>query len=1469
MASYDGCSSFGDLAPEIYIDKVERLPDQDQVGQPGTARLSPPNEVELVKVRLSFRQSVKDQAQKFWFDQKESLDATNIRVVATTNPVMAKRMLYLKERIRKFKLARVNKAQTGLKDLFLRDQQAEIKNLLKLLFRNNIDPNHLIPSAFKRPVIATAAPLGDVQIFDLRAAQVIRNTDDGIEIYQDGTEINKKFSFDVDFRFFKRSNKSAEIGNNRVGIGKSIGNADNEGHLSIFAFCYLDLRMFEGLAPRGMTEFDPITTGGVNFVNVIGSYDESYFDENLQRLFDIKYPGSRPLSSNGDFLGRDEGFEGIYARPEDVFYLDPEIVASRGQRIADNNARARVEERSDTIGLDGAFHSHTNDDGIVSYMPGRNMSEYNRSILRNANENIRPPQVFGPGRQILIDKRKISNIKRRRFSSPLENDLERLFSELSDGIGSFGEKQVNKLFNTESNYFSKLWVTKDHQEDVKLMFVFDLTKFIEDNSPVYHLMKKRAFRDIIESLDYPVYDIKNMKVSRKKVRLRPGAANSLGSGYADDPVDEYNIEEYIGNASPAGVNPKSVSEEHTDKMLRFFYIKDSMSHEIKAQNAGHFQYSAEASIIDNSALVLKAMLTELSRDLLEIKGHRVNIDYGGTLFDANGSVNLPLRQRLFSQTFTNINVLASFLDALIPREDQFAGANPRQIVGGSTRALESRLRRDFDDFEEDSGTYRLMLADLAAESYSGTIESSLESLDALIDVYELTQNSLVKLIQRTSPNFTFTGDPGNLSTGLSEGGSQKVRPLKARKQFEETARVGKYYKCGYEYILPRDTTSNNYREVYNSNVFQPTGFNGSQFRTMNPVTYGKRTGFERMKFYEGDASDDNLLNQSVNGIAGSYLTPVSIRAFGGGFGGDGEIFFQSIKTRNLYGAYKKLLVDLLELQFGNEQSEYYYLRNTKETNTEEQQEQDANRTASLITALSRGSFSFTFPSAFAGAAQNRGQNGQQGDVDNIFGIREKLDEGNAPFKKAKAMENEFNDIDDEERLLVNDRQKAVEKEDRDINDSFSTISDRALLSLFKQFVMSSENSSLANQKFDSIAKVSKRFAERRRIDEALDEGDIREVDRELGRLPLSLRAMIEMSLGITRNGVRLPLYNIDKDKADRLRNQDRLNSLFVSIPDREEPLSVYDPMKDPVKFPAFWLNHKQLVKVEYLAGFYSGQENQKQYSIKQESWRPLPLEVLFGGRSGLQRFIRSFNTTSEGLENDGVSEQDQETAASDQAQQELGISEQDYFICRLVPYETQAGQSLGVKKIDTFDLPIYDQYFILHHGFNYIDQFEGLVNGETPQRIEALQPIVPEPQIAQVVEEDFNLIRQIGDNEEENQDQLGGQMRRIVNNFVQNLPNNLQPEDILFGLNAGEGQPPPRIRNYEEIRLNVQETKPKIKVPPQNQVIEEQPQPQRPERIQLEVKDDVRDIVKNVNPFAPVRRNKGRGGGFGFGGGGY
>ena len=103
--------------------------------------------------------------------------------------------------------------------------------------------------------------------------------------------------------------------------------------------------------------------------------------------------------------------------------------------------------------------------------------------------------------------------------------------------------------------------------------------------------------------------------------------------------------------------------------------------------------------------------------------------------------------------------------------------------------------------------------------------------------------------------------------------------------------------------------------------------------------------------------------------------------------------------------------------------------------------------------------------------------------------------------------------------------------------------------------------------------------------------------------------------------------------------------------------------------------------------------------------------MLFGGRAALRAFVGSFNRTADRLQ--GVPEERQEAIAGNVAQERVNISEQDYFICRLVPY---TNPRLGVQKIDTFDLPIYDQYFIFYHGFNYIDQFEGLVETRDPER---------------------------------------------------------------------------------------------------------------------------------------------------------
>jgi|TARA_R110000796_G_scaffold99617_1_gene207933 hypothetical protein len=1529
MADYSGCTSFGALAPEVYIDKVERLPDQGRTND--DANLTGESKTETVSVRMSFRQEVRNQAQKMWFSQPEALGMTNIRVIATTNPNVTRKILYLSERIKRFKLARSNTSQAGLSDLTSRQQDRDIKNLYKLIFSNKRNTQHDTVSSNLLPYINGISPNNDTQMFDIPATRIIPdgavNPQNAIlnsreepigngknQTYQIGTTIFKKRPFELSFRFFSRHEQTPEINGNGSGISKSIDKAEGEGHLSIFAFCYLNLRDFGNLAPARMTDLNPITTGDFNFVNVIGSYDESYLDQNLQELFDIKYPGSKTLPQNGDFLGRGEAYEGIFARPEDIFYLDPEIVTARGERAADNDARARAEERSEILRLDGEFHSHTNEDGVVSYMPGRSMREYRRRVLRE-NQVIRPPQVFGPGRDILRDKRQLNKITGGSpFTKPLENNLERLFAELSDGIRSFGEKQVNKLFNTEGNYFSNAWITKDHQENIRLMFAFDLGKVIEDNSAIYHLLKKPAFREIVDSLDYPVYDIKDVKISRKRVRLRPGMSNSLGSGLADDPIDEYNVEEYIGSAKPTQNTPRHVSDAHEDKLLKFFYITDDMKLELETQKTGHFQYTAEAAVVDNSVLVIKSMLDIVARDLKTLEAQRANIDYGGQLFDSNGVINNVERLNIYQEIFLKINILSNFLDALIPREEQFSylkdvsqnenlSEADRQALseGRLTQLLgaESSVGITEDLMVGAGASYRLILADLAAESCSGTIESALESLDSLIDIYKLTQNSILSLIKRAAPNYTFTGDPGNRSSGPSQNGGQRTRVLKVRKQFEQTAQIGKYYKSGYEYILPRNPLSEGYQQTYIDSQQAP-GFSGQQFRTMSPITYGKRTAFEKLKFYRGTAREDSLFSNSVQGKAGSYLTPASIRTWGGGILGSRDIFFQNIKTRNLYGLYQKLLVDLIEMQFGNEQTDYYFVKNGEAINKKEQQQEDSSRTASLMSMMSNNVFSFAFANAFAGAKiKQKAGEGIQGDADNIFGQREKLDEGSDNFARSKKLKGEFSDINDEENNEVRNRQVSKNDEDVDFNKSFVTLSDRALFSMFKQFIMAQETEAGANSKFDSIAKVAKQFPIQRG-----DEG----FDDEYNSWPVSIQALYDLGTG-GEDSARLPVINVDKDQADRLRNQDRFNSLNVEIPDREDPLSVYDPMKDPSKFAAFWLNHKQIVRVEYLASFGGGNS----YSIKNEKWLPLTMEDLFFG--GFRQFERGFSRRLGDEEQSGQ----QEAQAARRAMQG-NIQAMDYLICRLVPYDSGTGkvaENFGVRKIDTFDLPIYDRYFILHHGYDSIDQFQNLIDTREPDEIEQGQPLPPPPPPPEPEPEE---IRNIGRNEEENQEQLGNQIINIVDTFVRDIPGDLNPLTLLLGLDPGAGSPPQKVRNkemqtprfiepIEEIApVNIMDLllgrqPPQVQVEPEvREEIEErekeapgQREKEAPiqqelreiENLQLEqvevkqisnviqVEQQVEKVRNGLNKFNPFSRNRGKGGGnqggggFGFGRGGY
>lgn len=73
----------------------------------------------------------------------------------------------------------------------------------------------------------------------------------------------------------------------------------------------------------------------------------------------------------------------------------------------------------------------------------------------------------------------------------------------------------------------------------------------------------------------------------------------------------------------------------------------------------------------------------------------------------------------------------------------------------------------------------------------------------------------------------------------------------------------------------------------------------------------------------------------------------------------------------------------------------------------------------------------------------------------------------------------------------------------------------------------------------------------------------------------------------------------------------------------------------------------------------------------------------------------------------------------------------------------------------------------MHHGFNYIDQFEGIVETRDPQIIETSQPIPPEPEEQQEPQQG-NVFQGYVANEEENENIVVKEIRNVAEVIIEN-----------------------------------------------------------------------------------------------------
>ena len=238
--------------------------------------------------------------------------------------------------------------------------------------------------------------------------------------------------------------------------------------------------------------------------------------------------------------------------------------------------------------------------------------------------------------------------------------------------------------------------------------------------------------------------------------------------------------------------------------------------------------------------------------------------------------------------------------------------------------------------------------------------------------------------------------------------------------------------------------------------------------------------------------------------------------------------------------------------------------------------------------------------------------------------------GKSPFSvvalgSTKKSDSDINqeDLKDRDNIL---RDKRGEEQERRDGKSKSKNLQKGLSNLVGSLALSSDKSGLSDGKSNSFTKV------------VLDTPE-REFD-DLSFFPNQLKAMVNIVLSrYNQNEEEYQRYNYDFEEIRPL------------IGPNNQQAGLTDPMRDYSRFASYWLNYKQIKKIEILAGF--GTTSSDQINIAAPSWKEIRLEDI--------------NT----------------------------LPRRSVLLCRFSPLTGDLVEMLGLNAPSGLDLPTYNQYFLL------------------------------------------------------------------------------------------------------------------------------------------------------------------------------
>lgn len=744
--------------------------------------------------------------------------------------------------------------------------------------------------------------------------------------------------------------------------------------------------------------------------------------------------------------------------------------------------------------------------------------------------------------------------------------------------------QLNKILK-KNNFFSDLWITRDHKDNNKIVFAFDIRSYLVENGIYPFVYKNDKLAEILIKGGDPLSpdtlsSVKVVEVFRHKIKSEGFiSTNDLGTtGRLAQvvPSKTYPVAT-ISDVKKININlPESEINPLPSYKINFFEGYDGFGtvNSSKDQINGTYQYSTKCIIEDNSP----AMLRNLAEYLYEIKRSTRSIyNFLISNVGAVDSLYNPQSGRLL-QDLKKINT----------------------FLGGENINLADKILENINNYQ--------LFADIESSNHN---TSNLDKLYInyfnqdggrieikIIEDFELLVDSSIKFIV-DKLDVVFPKDPlgrgeSLINNDFSSNSNKRAKSnlFVADHTFSETFNRGKSKGYGVDYMFA-DSLS-------------------GSLNTQTLEGFQNRRLLEFRKYFTaGDAAGELFPNGTYEEPSYAYFTPRSIFIPGRQPLEQINISNQnSIAAEYNYDRYAQLFIDILNISYQTEK-----IGSSIPTLFARGSQQSPNNKAyASVVNLLGTEFGLSI-SEVATPQFSAPRTTRDGSRSTIYSRQDRESCGpNGGLPLIANVIGGENTQDDTTEVYIDQVNNKIQEEaterDRGSLDSQArqnSLKERAIklpfailgeLTLNKTISLPGEEDQVLFNSLSALKKILN-----------ISKGNIEQVIQEsnISSLPNQIKSMLVIASTneVSTLGSSAGSQGFDARRPILQEGEDFKNSIdLISYFNEQKNIPPYpqteDPMKIYAKFLAFWMNYRQIAVVEYLNNFGSLRSTGAQTSLNSQ-----------------------------------------------------------------------------------------------------------------------------------------------------------------------------------------------------------------------------------------------------------------------------